>query len=107
MRTRVIHISAALILAAGLISGADAPVDQSRSLSMLERNATEAPERARASAKADSQKRQRDFNARLFDFANAWNRLVKTSDKGGWNAKEAKKTREAFERLVRSEGWIE
>jgi hypothetical protein len=51
--------------------------------------------------------RQQELTIRLADFANSWNKLIQNAQKGVWNAKEAKKTRKAFERLIHSEGWIE
>jgi hypothetical protein len=41
------------------------------------------------------------------DFTNSWNKLIQVAGRGGWNAKEARKTRQAFERLVRCQAWIE
>ncbi len=56
---------------------------------------------------ATAERRQRELTSRLADFANSWNKLVQLAEKGVWNAKQAAKTRKAFERLVQAEGWIE
>ncbi len=81
--------------------------NRSRWLQAVEQNAALAASRQDKAAKAAVEKRQREFTVLLADFAGSWNKLMKLADRGGWNAKEAKKTRQAFERLVRSEGWIE
>ena len=52
-------------------------------------------------------RRQRELTSRLADFAISWNKLIQLAEKGVWNAKQAEKTRKAFDRLVRAEGWIE
>ena len=105
--------AAALILAAGLALPAPAqapggfasPEAKSREIQAIEQRAVR--DTAHEAAKADVEKRQREFNALLVDFTNSWNKLIKLSGRGGWNAKEARKTREAFERLAHSDGWIE
>jgi len=105
--------SAALILAAGLALPAPAqapggfvsPEDKSRELQAIEQRATH--DTVQEAAKAEAEKRQREFTARVIDFTNSWNKLIQVAGRGGWNAKEARKTREAFERLVRCQAWIE
>jgi hypothetical protein len=105
--------SAALILAAGLALPAPAqapggfasPEDKSRDLQAIQQRA--AHDTVQEAAKADREKRQREFTARVVDFTNSWNKLIQVAGRGGWNAKEARKTREAFERLVRCQSWIE
>jgi hypothetical protein len=105
--------SAALILAAGLALPAPAqapggfvtPEDKSRELQAIQQRATH--DTAREAAKADAEKRQREFSVLAVDFTNSWNKLIKLSARGEWNAKEARKTREAFERLVHCQAWIE
>jgi hypothetical protein len=52
-------------------------------------------------------KRRELFRKRLSDFAKAWNALMQSSAKGGWNARQAKAVRIAFDRLVHSDGWAE
>ncbi len=94
-------------MAAGLIAAAqEAPIEaRARALRDLERSA--ADDSARVKQTAAAQERQREFVTRLADFANCWNQLMRTADKGVWNAKIASKTHKAFERLVEAEGWIE
>ncbi len=111
---RVRQVSIALILAAGLTlpAVAQAPVvtnpeARSRALQAVEQGSSGEAVRRDKAARAVAENRQREFAARLSDFADSWNRLIQQANKGGWSAKEARKTREAFERLVRSEGWIE
>ena len=102
------------MLAAGLALPAAAqapgflsPEVRSRQLQVIERTAAYEAAHPDEAAKALAEKRQRDFTILMADFANSWNRLVQVAGRGGWNAKEARKTREAFERLAHSEGWIE
>jgi hypothetical protein len=102
--------AAALILAAGLALPAVAqapgivdPEARSRWLQAVEQSAA----REDQTANAEREKRQRDFNILLVDFTKSWNKLIQLAGRGGWNAKEARKTREAFERLVRCQAWIE
>ena len=64
-------------------------------------------ERQKARERAADEKRQREFMERLTEFATAWNALMKVCEKGVWSAKEARHAHKAFERLVRSEGWVE
>ncbi len=105
--------SAALILAAVLVLPATAqapggfasPEDKSRDLQAIQQRAVR--DTAQEAAKAEAEKRQREFTTRVVDFTNSWNKLIKLSGRGEWNAKEARKTREAFERLVRCQSWIE
>jgi hypothetical protein len=54
-----------------------------------------------------SEKREREFSQRMAEFASNWNALVKQTGQGTWNAKQAEKTRKAFEKLIHSEGWLE
>ncbi|HEY1204542.1 MAG: hypothetical protein ABSH46_04650 [Bryobacteraceae bacterium] len=102
--------AAALLLAAGLAlpAVAQAPAIVSadahfRWLQAVEQSAA----REDQTANAEREKRQREFNVLLVDFTKSWNKLIQLSGRGGWNAKEARKTREAFERLVRCQAWIE
>jgi len=83
------------------------PETRSRELQDIEHTAAWDAAHPDAAAKALAEKRQREFTILMADFANSWNKLVQVAGRGGWNAKEARKTREAFERLARSEGWIE
>jgi hypothetical protein len=105
---------AALILAAGLAMPAVAqapgflnPETRSRALQGIEHTAAWDAAHPNEAARALAEKRQREFTILMADFANSWNKLVQVAGRGGWNAKEARKTREAFERLAHSEGWIE
>jgi hypothetical protein len=68
-----------------------------------------APQESQQDSKerAAAEKRARELFQRLADFAEAWNTLIKMSDKGVWNAKQAKRAHKAFERLVECQGWIE
>lgn len=106
----------ALLLVAGLLSPAVAqaplpgilnPDARSRWLQAVEDSASRDAAAKDEIVKANADKRQREFNLLLADFANNWNKLIQVAGKGGWSAKEARKTRQAFERLVRSEAWIE
>ncbi|HXN45778.1 MAG TPA: hypothetical protein VN893_04005 [Bryobacteraceae bacterium] len=105
--------SAALILAAGLALPAVAQApggfvsaeDKSRDLQAIQQRA--AHDTAQEAAKTEAAKRQREFTARVVDFTNSWNKLIQVAGRGGWNTKEARKTREAFERLVHCQAWIE
>ena len=106
--------TAALILAAGLTLPAAAqapgflsPEVHSRQLQAIERTAAYDAAHPDEAARADAEKRQREFSILMADFAHSWNKLVQVAGRGGWNAKDARKTREAFERLAHSEGWIE
>jgi hypothetical protein len=63
------------------------------------------PEKARD--RSASEKREREFIARLAEFAKAWNELIKLSEKGVWNPKQAKAAHQAFDRLVSSQAWFE
>ncbi|MGE5646905.1 MAG: hypothetical protein ACM336_14050 [Acidobacteriota bacterium] len=65
------------------------------------------PERQEARKRAAVEKREREFVERMATFATAWNELVKGSEKGLWSAKHAKEAHKAFDRLVRTEGWVE
>ncbi len=65
------------------------------------------PERGKARDRTASEKREREFVARLAEFAKAWNELIKLSEKGVWNPKQAKLAHRAFERLISSQDWIE
>jgi uncharacterized protein (DUF2342 family) len=65
------------------------------------------PEREKVRDRSASEKREREFVARLAEFAKAWNELIKLSEKGVWNPKQAKAAHQAFDRLVSSQGWIE
>jgi hypothetical protein len=66
-----------------------------------------APEREKARDRTASEKREHEFVARFAAFAKAWNELIKLSEKGIWDPKQAKAPHQAFERLVGSQGWIE
>ena len=70
----------------------------------VERNAAHHQDGAKTEA---VQKRQLEFAQRLEEFTNTWNALVHNCDKGVWNPKQAKAVRKAFERLTRTEGWME
>ncbi len=54
-----------------------------------------------------SKTRQDEFSSRIRVFAQSWNRLMRGAEKGVWKIEDAIKARKAFERLVRSEGWVE
>jgi len=104
----------AIILAGGLVlpAVAQAPAssdlqDRARRLQMIAEGDARATLRPNRDAKAEAEKRQREFNLLLVDFTKSWNRLMKSAGQGGWNAKDARKTREAFERLLHSGAWIE
>ena len=73
----------------------------------MEQRAARDAARPNEEARASAEKRQREFDVLMADFAKSWNKLVQVSGRGGWNAKEARKTREAFERLVHCRAWIE
>lgn len=77
---------------------------RSQALRALERDV--AHNAVRKGAAVD-ESRQRELLKRLTDFAESWNKLMTNAGKGVWNAKEARKTREAFERLIRSGAWVE
>ena len=64
-------------------------------------------DRGRKADLAKLEKAQREFVERLAGFANAWNALMQVHEKGAWNAKQAREAHKAFERLVRSQGWVE
>jgi hypothetical protein len=106
--------AAALILAAGIALPAAAqapgllsPEARSRELQAMEQRAARDAARPNQEARASAEKRQREFDVLMADFAKSWNKLIQVAGRGGWNAKEARKTREAFERLVRCQAWIE
>lgn len=65
------------------------------------------PQREKARDRSTTEKREREFVARLAEFAKAWNDLIKLSEKGIWNPKQAKAAHQAFDRLVSSQAWIE
>ena len=73
----------------------------------MERRAAREAAHPNEAAKIEAEKRQREFNVLMADFAKSWNKLIQVAGRGGWNAKDARKTRQAFERLAHSEGWIE
>ncbi len=56
---------------------------------------------------AAAEKKKREFTLLMGDFVKSWNKLIQLAEKGAWDAKVAKKTRKAFEKLIKSEGWIE
>ncbi len=93
--------------AAAQVRGMVSPEARSRELQAMERRAARDAAHPNQAAKANAEKRQREFNVLLADFAKSWNKLIQVAGHGGWNAKEARKTREAFERLVRCQAWIE
>jgi hypothetical protein len=113
--SRTLAVAAVLSAALALPSVAQAPLssrfptpqDRSTRLQALEREATLQPGRRAAREEDEAAKRQREFTARMAEFANCWNKLILGAQKGTWNAKAAAKTRKAFERLVHSQGWIE
>ena len=80
------------------------PDARARALYSLERSARES---ARKKEAADARRRQYELRNRLAEFANSWNKLMQLAEKGVWNARTAHETRKAFERLTRTEGWIE
>lgn len=65
------------------------------------------PERSQKAEHAKTAKAEREFLERLADFAKAWNALMKVREDGVWSAKQARRAHKAFERLVRSQGWVE
>lgn len=95
--------------ALGLPSAAQTPSAESRSraLQTLEQDARRDAVNEKTAKAAAAETLRHEMQSKLADFANAWNKLVMTVEKGGWNAKQARKTRECFERLVRTSGWIE
>ena len=107
---------AAFILALGLTLPAASqapgtspytPEQRSQALRMMEQRAFWESGRHASAGSAAAERRQSEFNSRLIEFTTEWNHLIQSSEHGEWNAKAARKTREAFERLARSEGWIE
>jgi len=54
-----------------------------------------------------AEKRKLEFSGRLTEFTNSWNSLMESKSHGKWNPKRAKAARKAFERLVRTPGWLE
>lgn len=89
--------------APGIVS----PEARFRWLQAVEQSAARETVRPDKTANADAEGRQREFHILLADFARSWNKLIQLAGRGGWNAKEARKTREAFERLLRCQAWIE
>jgi hypothetical protein len=81
------------------------PASRSRALQALERSS--ARDASRRNEARVTENNQRELDGRLAEFANSWNKLMGLAEKGVWNAKQAKKTREAFERLIKAQGWIE
>ncbi len=75
--------------------------DRSRALHQIEQAAANPP-RDRA-----SERRQAELNRRLVAFAESWNKLARSLTKGRWDARAARKARQAFQKLVNSPGWIE
>ncbi len=80
---------------------------RSQALQSLERVSLSTEAQKHQAAAADSERAQRDLTKRLTDFANAWNKLITLAEKGVWNAKQAAKTRQLFDKLIHSSGWIE
>jgi hypothetical protein len=64
-------------------------------------------ERGKKADRAKVEKANLEFNERMTEFASAWNALIKVCEKGVWSAKQARQAHKAFERLVRSQGWVE
>jgi hypothetical protein len=103
-------VVAGLVLPATAQAPSSSPLDpeaHSRWLHAVEQNAAREGGQPNQAAQAEAQRRQHEFAALLSDFTKSWNKLMGLSSKGEWNAKEARKTRKAFERLVRSGAWIE
>ncbi len=108
-------LRAAAALLAGALTlpiGAQGPTgrlvtieDRSRALHSLETEVASRASQKKNTAIAEHQ--QRELSERLAEFAGSWNKLMKGAENGVWNAKEAKKTRQAFERLTHTPGWIE
>lgn len=67
----------------------------------------------RSHGKADDRKKLKaerlklEFAERVAEFTNVWNTLMENGAKGVWNPKQAKAAREAFDRVVKSDGWLE
>jgi hypothetical protein len=70
----------------------------------VERNASRPQVDRKAQA---AQKRQLEFAQRVVEFTDTWNSLIQKCGKGTWSPKQAKAVRKAFERLLRTEGWME
>ncbi len=95
------------VLAAGQSpSGATVPNPDARADALHKWEAAADHKSVKKEAAAD-ERRQNELYGKLSEFAESWNRLMQLAQKGVWNAKQAKKTREAFERLVRSNAWTE
>jgi len=104
----------ALILWAGLALPAMAQTPNAASqqsfdhwVTAIEQSAQRDAASGDKAARAAAQARLHEFNTLLADFADSWNKLISLSRRGGWSAKDARKTRLAFERLVHCEAWIE
>ncbi len=114
MKSRILLWPATALLAGAVVFPAAAQrpgapdsqtiVDRSRALHVLEQEASRQPHNKEDAA---VQWRQHELTGRLAAFAESWNKLIKGAENGVWNAKQAKKTRQAFERLVKAQGWIE
>lgn len=85
----------------------DSPKNPDNPRSAVLRDLDHVSEREQARERAADEKRQREFMERLTEFATAWNALMKVCEKGVWSSKEARHAHKAFERLVRSQGWVE
>ncbi len=83
------------------------PAARSRALEALEHSAAAAGAKDMDNETRAAKNNQRELDGRLAEFANSWNKLMTLAEKGIWNARQAKKTRQAFERLIRSQGWVE
>ncbi len=83
------------------------PVARARALETVQQATLDDAARKKKLDAASAECAQRELNDRLADFANAWNKLITLAQKGVWNAKQAAKTRKAFDKLVHSAGWIE
>jgi hypothetical protein len=83
------------------------PAARSQALRSLEQASLGDNARKDKAAAASAERAQHELTQHLADFANAWNKLITLAEKGVWNAKQAAKTRKAFDKLVHSEGWIE
>jgi hypothetical protein len=57
--------------------------------------------------KLSAEKRRLEFVQRVATFTSVWNTLMESGAKGVWNPKQAKAAREAFDRLVKADGWFE
>jgi hypothetical protein len=56
---------------------------------------------------ANVERRQIELNRRLIAFAQSWNKLIHSVHQGSWDARAAKKARQAFRKLMATPGWIE